>query len=77
MIRKDYLINAVHPSSDDANKINERTKKEILEMLDKAFVMGAVVDLKVIEGVELDNGSKKFSKLRLDIISNTDFDQFS
>jgi len=76
MIRKDYMINGSTTGADDADKVNDLMKKEIMQVIDQAFSQGAVVELKIIEGLDLNNDSKRFSKLRLDITSNTDFDQF-
>ena len=75
MIRRDYLINGANSPHADAKAETEKVKQELIEIMDKAFSYGAIVELKIIEGVELNN-SKRFSKLRLDIVSNTEFDKF-
>jgi len=75
MIRKEYLIQAVN-TPEVIDHPNAQARQEIIELINRAFSLGAVVELKIIEAVDLNNHSKRFSKLRLDIISNTDFDQF-
>ncbi len=75
MIRKDYLVQTANAEGEGQE--SERVKQELIEMISKAFSAGAIVEVKIVEGVDLEHDSKRFSKLRLDIISNTDFDQFN
>jgi hypothetical protein len=77
MIRKEYQVESSNGARSDT-KTNEKAviKEEILKVIDTAFLNGAIVELKILEGVDLINGGKRFSKIRMDIISNTDFDQY-
>ncbi len=76
MIRKDYHIAATNQLHKDPQNPENIVKNELLKILDTAFLNGAVVELKILEGVELTNEGRRFSKIRLDIVSNTDFDTF-
>jgi len=77
MISKDYLIPAWKNANDSGEIQAQDTRSEILNILHTAFRDGAIVEVKIVEGVDLNSAGKRFSKLRLDIISNTDFDSFS
>lgn len=74
MVRKDYLVKAENGHGDGYKP--DHVKQEILNILNTAFASGAIVEVKIIEGIDLTHDGKRFSKLRLDIISNTDFDNF-
>lgn len=75
MIRKDYLVETANGT--EGGQQSERVKQELIDMISKAFSAGAIVEVKIVEGVDLGDESKRFSKLRLDIISNTDYDKFN
>lgn len=76
MIRKEYHVES-HKESKSDTKANDKTiKDDILKVIETAFLNGAIVELKILEGVDLINGGKRFSKIRMDIVSNTDFDQY-
>jgi hypothetical protein len=76
MIRKEYQVQAVKSPQSEDDVIDVTIKEEILKVIDTAFSNGALVELKILEGVDLINGGKRFSKIRMDIISNTDFDKY-
>lgn len=76
MIRKEYHVTARPEDVNNADSDND-LKNEILKVLDTAFNQGAIVELKILEGVDLSNDGKRFSKIRMDIVSNTDFDQYN
>jgi hypothetical protein len=76
MIRKEYQVQATNQSATDNATYDSTIKDEILKIMDTAFLNGALVELKVLEGVDLINGGKRFSKIRMDIVSNTDFDKY-
>lgn len=76
MIRKEYQVQATSQSATENATYDSSIKDEILKIMDTAFLNGALVELKVLEGVDLVNGGKRFSKIRMDIVSNTDFDKY-
>ena len=76
MIRKEYQVASVNGANNDTASNAQSIKEDIMKVIDAAFLNGAIVELKVLEGVDLVNGGKRFSKIRMDIISNTDFDQY-
>lgn len=76
MIRKEYQVASAKGAISDTKITNVSIKEDILKVIDTAFLNGAIVELKILEGVDLVNGGKRFSKIRMDIISNTDFDQY-
>lgn len=76
MIRKEYHVTATQPEDLKNADSDNKLKNEILKVLDTAFNQGAIVELKILEGVDLSNDGKRFSKIRMDIVSNTDFDQY-
>jgi hypothetical protein len=76
MIRKEYQVESSNAEITNVALRDNSVKEEILKMLDIAFQQGAIVELKILEGVDLTNDGKRFSKIRMDIVSNTDFDKF-
>ena len=76
MIRKEYQVESSNAEITNVALRDNSVKEEILKMLDIAFQQGAIVELKILEGVDLTNDGKLFSKIRMDIVSNTDFDKF-
>ncbi len=76
MIRKEYQVASAKGTIADTKSTNISIKEDILKVIDTAFLNGAIVELKILEGVDLINGGKRFSKIRMDIVSNTDFDQY-
>ncbi|GAA4461684.1 hypothetical protein GCM10023093_06750 [Nemorincola caseinilytica] len=76
MIRKEYQVGSTLSKEDEDKVTNSNIKNEIIRMIDTAFLNGAIVELKILEGVDLVNGGKRFSKIRMDIVSNTDFDKY-
>ncbi len=77
MIRKEYQVEADNSiARHDSVTYDSRIKNDILKVIDTAFSNGALVELKILEGVDLVNGGKRFSKIRMDIVSNTDFDKY-
>jgi hypothetical protein len=77
MIRKEYHVESSNAEITNVALRDNSVKEEILKMLDIAFQQGAIVELKILEGVDLANDGKRFSKIRMDIVSNTDFDKYS
>ncbi len=76
MKRKEYQVKSF-TTTPHKNEQNENyIKDEILRIIDTAFLYGAVVEVKILDGVDLTNEGKRFSKVRLDIVSNTDFDTY-
>lgn len=76
MIRKEYHVESTLSKQKDEKVANGSVKEDILKVIDTAFLNGAIVELKILEGVDLVNGGKRFSKIRMDIVSNTDFDKY-
>lgn len=76
MIRKEYHVESTLSKQKDEKAVNGNVKEDILKVIDTAFLNGAIVELKILEGVDLINGGKRFSKIRMDIVSNTDFDKY-
>ena len=76
MIRKEYQVESSNAEITNVALRDNSVKEEILKMLDIAFQQGAIVELRILEGVDLTNDGKRFSKIRMDIVSNTDFDKF-
>jgi hypothetical protein len=76
MKRKEYHVKAIETTPHKHEQNENYIKEEILRIIDTAFSRGAVVEIKVLEGVDLANDGKRFSKVRMDIISNTDFDSY-
>jgi hypothetical protein len=76
MIRKEYHVESSLSKQNDEKPANGSVKEDILKVIDTAFLNGAIVELKILEGVDLINGGKRFSKIRMDIVSNTDFDKY-
>lgn len=76
MIRKEYHVESTLAKQKDDKAANGSVKEDILKVIDTAFLNGAIVELKILEGVDLVNGGKRFSKIRMDIVSNTDFDKY-
>ncbi len=76
MIRKEYHVAATKNDSRVDSENDSQIKDEILNVLNIAFGTGAIVELKILEGVDLSNDGKRFSKIRMDIVSNTDFDKY-
>jgi len=76
MIRKEYHVESSNAEITNVSLRDNSVKEEILKVLDAAFQQGAIVELKILEGVDLTNGGKRFSKIRMDIVSNTDFDKY-
>ena len=76
MIRKDYLIESAAAQKQGVELPNMKMKQEIMDLIDKAFSGGAIVEIKILEGDTQNGDGKSFSKLRFDITSNTGFDQF-
>ncbi len=77
MIRKEYQVESTNVAITNLALRDNSVKEEILKVLDIAFKQGAIVELKILEGVDLVNDGKRFSKIRMDIVSNTDFDQYT
>lgn len=77
MIRKEYQVESNNAAITNVALRDNSVKEEILKVLDIAFQQGAIVELKILEGVDLLNDGKRFSKIRMDIISNTDFDKYN
>ncbi len=76
MIRKEFQVASATSRDNDDVVASGGIKEEILRVIDTAFLNGAIVELKILEGVDLINGGKRFSKIRMDIVSNTDFDKY-
>jgi|GEM_PF-4193638 len=76
MIRKEFQVASAISRDNDDVVASGSIKEEILRVIDTAFLNGAIVELKILEGVDLINGGKRFSKIRMDIVSNTDFDKY-
>jgi len=76
MIRKEYQVGSTLSKAEEDKAMNGTAKEDIIKMLDIAFQNGAIIELKILEGVDLVNGGKRFSKIRMDIVSNTDFDKY-
>lgn len=76
MIRKEYHVGSTLSKKEEEKVMNSKIKDEIIRVIDTAFQNGAIVELKILEGVDLVNGGKRFSKIRMDVVSNTDFDKY-
>lgn len=75
MIRKEYHIHGLK-SEDAEMESPKEVRNEIIRLLNTSFQKGAVVEIKIMEGIDVSESGKRFSRLRLDIISNTDFDDY-
>lgn len=76
MIRKEYKVAAISPENDAKGATHNSSKDDIIKIINTSLLKGAIVELKIVEGVDLNNEGKRFSKIRLDIISNTDYDKY-
>jgi hypothetical protein len=76
MIRKEYKVAATSPENEAIGAGENSAKEDIIKIINTSLVKGAIVEVKIIEGVDLSNDGKRFSKIRLDIISNTDYDKY-
>jgi hypothetical protein len=69
MLSKEFRVESNSHSTHDSS--SNTIKNQIMGLLDASFSSGAILDIKIIDGVNISADGKRFSQIRIDIISNT------